>query len=83
MNDHNYTDYSKLDENNPATAYQNSPAVLEGAQRNIMPIADLNVDIHPEVVNVDKEWDFDGAMSGVSEQRFGVKLRFQDLKEER
>lgn len=42
--------------------------------------ADPNIDIFPETIDDEDDWNFDGANSRDSEQCIGVKRQFKDLQ---
>lgn len=59
--------------------YRRSPFALEGAQGNLTAVVDPDIDMLPEGVDDDEEWDFDGTVGGDSKQRVGVKRNWQDF----
>lgn len=62
-----------LEEHDHVTGFRNSPVASEGDEKNVMLVANPNVDNLSEMVDDDDDLDFYGAIGGESAQ--GVCLR--------
>lgn len=56
--------------------------VSEGAQENLTPGADPNVDMFPKGADDYEDWDFDGAIGGESAQHVGLKRSLLSLQDD-
>lgn len=55
-----------LGEQDQATGYWLSPVAFEGARGNLMSGEDPKIDMLVEAVDVEEEWNLDGAIGGES-----------------